>query len=104
MKKEEYLQIAQEKFGDDPNDYVFECPICHYCQSRKEIMKLAIEGKFKSKRYGSPSYDELRKLGPSIEQECLSPDCNYVSYGLIQAGVTVDGGNYFPLKGMKERD
>lgn len=97
MNREEYLQTAKDRFGDNPNEFVLECPMCHYQQSRNKIMKLAEEGKFKSMRYGKLTPKQLREKQPSIEQECLSKDCNYVSYGLIQLGIEIKGKYYFPL-------
>jgi len=101
MNKKDYLKFAKDNFGEDISKYVLVCPMCDYEQSVEKLRDLAKQGKLFSKRYGSLNYEELKRLQPDIERECMSPDCNYVTYGLIPLGIEVNGGMYFPIKGME---
>jgi len=104
MTKEQFQEIGRERYGEDPNKWVFVCGICGFKQSRDMIINNLKKGGHQSKRYGLLTIENINKLKPSIEQECLSPDCNYVSYGLIPStfcnedeGVQIEESFYLAL-------
>lgn len=103
LTRDEFISNAKRLWGDDPKDWVFECRFCDNKQSFNSFMKtMESQGYFKSQRYGIITKENISKLQPKFEQECISPDCNYVSYGLISGSMEVDGHRYLMLSGMND--
>lgn len=101
MTRDEFNKKATELYGENVKDWIFICPWCKTKQSFNSLMKeIETEGFHKSQRYGIITNQNISKLQPHIEQECLSPTCNFASYGLISGDLEIDGHNYLMLAGM----
>ncbi len=101
LTKEQFYEQGEKLFGKNRRDWVFCCEWCKFEQSFNSIKKqLNEKGFIKSMRYGIITEKNLDELQPKPDQECLSENCNYVSYGLIGSGLEVDDNRYLMLKGM----
>ncbi len=84
ITKEEFISKAKELYGENTNDWIFRCSNCKREQSATSIRAEWDKG-IKPKRYPDIKIgDEFRP-----EQECFSPDCNWVAYGLFNSGILV---------------
>jgi hypothetical protein len=99
MSREEFYSKAKELYGNDPMDWVFVCPWCKHKQSMNMLKHSIIQngGFVESLRYGEITLENIKHLKPSLDQECLSPDCNYASYGLFGGELEVDGRRFLML-------
>jgi len=98
MTRNEFYEIGTKAYGENRREWIFICPWCKYKQSMNSIRaSLNKEGFHKSQRYGIITEKNIKKLNPSIDQECLSPDCNFASYGLFSGDLEIDGHNYLLL-------
>lgn len=101
LTREQFYEQGEKLFGKNRRDWIFCCEWCKFEQSFNSIRKTIDEkGFIKSMRYGKITDENLNKLQPKPDQECLSKNCNYVSYGLISGSLEVDGNRYLKLKGM----
>lgn len=104
MTREEFYKIAKELWGDDPKDWIFVCPWCDNKQSFNSLMKiLDTQGFIESMRYGKITKENIKDLQPKPDQECISPNCNYVSYGLIGGSLEIDDNRYLMLVNMEQK-
>ncbi len=98
MTKKEFYEQARKLYGDDPKDWVFVCPWCKFKQSMNSILaSIETNGFHKSQRYGIITMKNIKELQPKPEQECLSPDCNYASYGLFGGSLEINDHRYLEL-------
>lgn len=98
MTREEFYTEAKKRFGENPKDWTFECPWCHFKQSMTSILEsIKRNGFHLSQRYGKLTKDNISQLQPKPDQECLSGKCNYVSYGLISGSLEIEGVRYLNL-------
>lgn len=84
LSLDEWLKLATDIYGTDPENWEFRCFFCERVQSIKSIREEQAKG-ILSKRYG-----KLKKGDYVLpEQCCYSPDCDYVSNGLFTTGILV---------------
>lgn len=99
MTKKQFYEKARKIYGNNPLHWVFVCPWCKFEQSVASIREsINLNGYHLSMRYGKITKQNKEKLDPQIPQECLSPDCNYASYGLFGGDVEIEGHRYLALK------
>jgi hypothetical protein len=95
MTEEDFSRVAAERFGGDPMEWKFVCPVCGFVQSVRDY-----------KNAGAPeSAVAFSCVGRWIEgsSEAFSGNkgpCNYAGGGLIRLNpVKIEGrtNNYFAL-------
>lgn len=84
ITQEQFMEKAKQLYGEKTSKWKFKCPNCKSEQSANSIRE-DVENGIKPQRY--PDF----KIGDEIrpEQECFSPDCNWVAYGLFNSGTLV---------------
>lgn len=98
LTKDKFYAKAKGLYGDNPRDWIFKCEWCDNQQSMNSIMnEIEQKGFIKSQRYGIITKKNVQELQPKPDQECISPDCNYASYGLFGGSLEVDGHRYLNL-------
>lgn len=98
LTREEFYKEAEKRFGSDRKNWIFECPWCQYKQSMSILLDtIKSNGYHDSRRFGQITKKNLNELKPNIDQECLSPTCNYASYGLFGGSLEVDNHRYLSL-------
>lgn len=103
LTREQFYSKAKELWGDDPKDWIFVCDWCDNKQSFNSFMKIInSQGYFESQRYGIITKQNMKELQPKFDQECISPNCNYASYGLFGGSLEVDGHRYLMLANMEK--
>jgi hypothetical protein len=80
----DWIERGEKLYGKDPSNHKFKCPHCGRVQSIKSLKEQKKDG-VPSKRYGPLT-------GPRVQNfycECLSPDCDWVAYGLFHSNIIV---------------
>lgn len=84
ITKEELFKKGTELFGDNKDEWKFQCSGCGMIQSVSSIRENAKNGIY-SQRFGEPKKGDYIH----VESSCYSPDCNWVSNGLFHSGILV---------------
>jgi len=84
ITKEQFMEKAKELYGENTSEWKFKCPNCKREQSAISI-RADVEKGITPQRY--PDIKKGDEFRP--EQECFSPDCNWVAYGLFNSGLLV---------------
>lgn len=84
FSKEDWIKRGTELYGEDRDNWEFYCWFCKKVQSLKSIRENQDKGLL-SMRYGKL----MKGDNVSPEQCCYSPDCDYVSNGLLTTGILV---------------
>ena len=92
MTLEEWKAEARRRFGDNPLDWKFTCPVCKYVQSVRECRDAGHpEGSIGFSCIGR-SLPECRR---AFEEKGKGP-CNYAGGGLFRLNpILVDGNQVF---------
>ena len=102
LSKEDFETYAKMLYGENRRDWFFVCPWCENKQSVNSVMKIIeTQGFLDSQRYGKITKENISELQPKLDQECISPGCNYVSYGLFGGSLEVDDHRYLMLANLE---
>jgi hypothetical protein len=80
----DFLDRSEKLYGKEQEKHQYKCPCCGRVQSILTLREQKKAG-VPSKRYGPITTENAAYFF----SECLSPNCNWVAYGLFNSGILI---------------
>lgn len=82
----EWLAEAKRRFGDDPKDWKFRCPMCGHIQTLVDFQQIGADPQLAYQEcIGRYLPDRASDLGTTPSPTGKTSPCDYAAYGLFRA-------------------
>lgn len=100
MPVAEWLAEAKRRFGDDPKEWKFQCPVCDHIQTLVDFEKLGRDPQLAYQEcIGRHLPNRASNLAGTPSKDGKKSPCDFAAYGLFQFGWKVinESGKAIPV-------